>query len=89
MLLKWIVAKKYAICGPLLNILSVFNKAIATEVIEVYSEVTKSGSSSAGMLVNNWLRLEVPEGEQKPNTKIFTGVDRAILVKLLGQAFGQ
>ena len=36
----------------------------------------------------NWLRLEVEENQQAPNTKIYTDVDRKILKKMMWQAFG-
>ena len=75
-LLAQIQMKNYCTCGPLLTILSVFNKSISPEVINVYSEVIQSGHGVEGLMVNNWLRLEVEEDDQVPNTKIFTGIDR-------------
>jgi len=33
------------------------------------------GSQIVGMMAPNWLRLEVKEHEQVPNTKIFSNID--------------
>lgn len=38
-------------------------------------------------MVPNWLRLEVKEGEQHPNTKIYSDINRKVLSKLLHEAF--
>ena len=58
-ILSWINNKKYALCGPLLNILPVFKRIISVQVIDVYSEVILSGKECSGMMVSNWLRLDV------------------------------
>lgn len=87
MLLSWLKGRNYSICGPLLTVLPVFNRLISTSIINVYTEVIRSGGESAGMMAPNWLRLEVLENQQIPNTKIYTELDREILVKLLHQAF--
>lgn len=39
-------------------------------VYTVYSEVMTEGKNIIGLMAPNWLRLEVKEGEQIPNTKI-------------------
>lgn len=42
-----------------MTVLGAFDRLITDKVIDVYSEVIRSGYSVAGMMAPNWLRLEV------------------------------
>ena len=57
--------------------------------MNVYSEIIRTGYGLAGMMVPNWLRLDVAEGEQIPNTKIYRDINRNVLLKLLKSAFDE
>ena len=72
-----------------MTVLGAFDKLITDKVMNVYSEIIRTGYGLAGMMVPNWLRLDVAEGEQIPNTKIYRDINRNVLLKLLKSAFDE
>jgi hypothetical protein len=52
-----------------------FQRHTVQKVLNVYSELMTNGNNIVGLLAPNWLRLEVAEHDQAPNTKIYSVFD--------------
>ena len=74
-----VLKQEHAICGPLLTLLPTFRPAILNSVLHVYAEVMNQGLQIVGMTACNWLRLDVKEGEEEPNVRIYSDFNKEVL----------
>ena len=82
-MLGLVLGNQNALCGPLLTVPPAFLRQTVQKVLSVYSEVMIRGNNIVGLMAPNWLRLDVAENDQKPNTKIYSDFDMKEIQKIV------